>query len=108
MSKRGFAALSAEERKKRASQGGKAAHAKGTAHTLSGEKARVAGRKGGKTVSKDREHMAKIGRKGGKAKRRPKLYCRHGDSPPCKTCLTIEREKAKEAKLQRRENSDVN
>lgn len=49
-----------------ASQGGKAAHKKGTAHKWTSETAREAGKKGGKKVSQDREHMAAIGRKGGK------------------------------------------
>lgn len=57
-----------EEKKRRiASQGGRAAHEKGTAHEFSPDEAREAGRKGGQTVSQDREHMARIGRKGGEA-----------------------------------------
>lgn len=47
------------------SRGGKAGHAKGTAHEWDTEAARLAGRKGGETVSRDREHMAEIGRRGG-------------------------------------------
>ena len=50
-----------------ASKGGKAAHAKGTAHEFTPEEAREAGRKGGMVVSQNREHMASIGRKGGEA-----------------------------------------
>jgi len=49
-----------------ASKGGKAAHAKGTAHEFTPEEAREAGRKGGMVVSQNREHMATIGREGGK------------------------------------------
>ncbi len=64
-SERGFAAMDAEKQREIASKGGKAAHEKGTAHEFSSEEAREAGRKGGETVSKDREHMAEIGRKGG-------------------------------------------
>ena len=45
--------------------GGRAAHQRGTAHEFTREEAREAGRKGGVTVSQDREHMAKIGRRGG-------------------------------------------
>jgi uncharacterized protein len=41
--------------------GGRTAHEKGTAHKFTSEEVR----KGGATVSKDREHMAKLGRKGG-------------------------------------------
>jgi general stress protein YciG len=46
-SKRGFATMSAAQVSEIASKGGKAAHAKGTAHEWSSEEARVAGRKGG-------------------------------------------------------------
>jgi len=49
-----------------ASKGGKAAHAKGTAHEFTPDEAREAGRKGGMVVSQNREHMATIGREGGK------------------------------------------
>ena len=52
-----------------ASKGGKAAHAKGTAHQFSSDEAREAGRKGGQAVSRNREHMATIGREGGKSSR---------------------------------------
>ena len=48
-----------------ASRGGKAAHAKGTAHEFTSEEARGAGRKGGLVVSRDRAHMVAIGREGG-------------------------------------------
>jgi uncharacterized protein len=49
-----------------ASKGGKAAHAKGTAHEFTPEEAREAGRRGGMVVSQNRDHMAAIGREGGK------------------------------------------
>lgn len=45
--RRGFASMSTEKRKKIASMGGKASHAKGTAHEFTSEEARIAGRKGG-------------------------------------------------------------
>jgi hypothetical protein len=48
-----------------ASKGGKAAHAKGTAHQFTPEEAREAGRKGGQKISKIPGHMSKIGREGG-------------------------------------------
>ena len=64
-SKRGFASMSEEKVKEIASKGGKAAHQKGTAHEFNSEEAREAGRKGGESVSQDREHMREIGRKGG-------------------------------------------
>jgi len=51
-----------------ASKGGRAAHEKGTAHEWSSDEARNAGRKGGVTVSRDRAHMAAIGREGGESR----------------------------------------
>jgi len=62
---RGFAAMDDDKQREIASKGGKAAHEKGTAHEFDSKEAREAGRKGGETVSKDREHMAEIGKKGG-------------------------------------------
>ena len=49
--KRGFASLSPEQRHRIASMGGRAAHAKGTAHQWNSDEARAAGSKGG-TVSR--------------------------------------------------------
>ncbi len=66
-SQRGFASMDPEKQRQIASKGGKAAHEKGTAHEFTSEEARVAGRKGGEKVSRDREHMAAIGRKGGQS-----------------------------------------
>jgi len=63
---RGFASMSPEKRREIASKGGRAAHAKGTAHEFTSEEAREAGRKGGQKVSQNREHMAAIGAKGGR------------------------------------------
>jgi general stress protein YciG len=65
-SRRGFASMDKEKQREIASKGGKAAHAKGTAHEFTPEEAREAGRKGGMVVSQNREHMATIGREGGK------------------------------------------
>jgi hypothetical protein len=48
-----------------ASKGGKAAHESGHAHEFNSAEAREAGKKGGEAVSRDKEHMAEIGRKGG-------------------------------------------
>ena len=45
---RGFAALSAEARRELSSRGGKAAHAKGTAHQFSSGEAKAAGALGGR------------------------------------------------------------
>lgn len=64
-SKRGFASMDASKQREIASKGGKAAHAKGTAHEFTTDEARVAGRKGGEAVSRDRAHMSTIGREGG-------------------------------------------
>src|SRR5512144_2586326 len=57
-----------EEAREAGHKGGEAAHQKGTAHEFTPEEAREAGRKGGETVSQDREHMADIGQKGGESK----------------------------------------
>ena len=67
-SRRGFAAMDPSRQREIASKGGRAAHAKGTAHEWSADEAREAGRKGGVAVSKDRAHMAAIGREGGGAR----------------------------------------
>jgi general stress protein YciG len=66
-SNRGFASMDDEEQREIASKGGKAAHEKGTAHEFTSEEAREAGKKGGETVSQDREHMSDIGKKGGES-----------------------------------------
>jgi general stress protein YciG len=70
--KRGFAGMSAEKQREIASKGGKAAHAKGTAHHFTQEEARVAGRKGGQAAhAKGTAHeftpeeAREAGRKGG-------------------------------------------
>ncbi|HYG77907.1 MAG TPA: KGG domain-containing protein [Planctomycetota bacterium] len=65
---RGFAAMDEEKQREIASKGGRAAHAEGTAHEFTPEEAARAGRKGGIAVSRDRKHMAEIGRQGGKAR----------------------------------------
>jgi general stress protein YciG len=64
-SKRGFASMDAAKQREIASKGGRAAHAKGTAHEFTSDEARIAGRKGGEAVSRDRAHMSAIGREGG-------------------------------------------
>ncbi len=65
---RGFAAMDAEKQRLIASKGGKIAHQRGNAHEFTPEEAREAGRKGGVAVSRDRKHMAEIGRLGGEAR----------------------------------------
>jgi uncharacterized protein len=67
-SRRGFASMDPARQREIASKGGRAAHEKGTAHEWSSEEAREAGRKGGVTVSRDRAHMAAIGREGGESR----------------------------------------
>ena len=67
-SRRGFASMDEARQREIASKGGRAAHAKGTAHEFDSNEARAAGRKGGETVSRNRDHMAAIGRKGGEAR----------------------------------------
>ena len=62
---RGFAAMDGGKQRQIASKGGKAAHEKGTAHEFTPEEARLAGKKGGEAVSRNRQHMAEIGRRGG-------------------------------------------
>lgn len=69
-SKRGFASMDSAKQREIASKGGRAAHAKGTAHEFTSDEARVAGRKGGEAVSRDRAHMSQIGREGGHSRGR--------------------------------------
>ena len=65
---RGFAAMDPEKQREIARKGGKIAHLRGNAHEFTSEEAREAGRKGGQAVSRDRKHMAKIGRLGGESR----------------------------------------
>lgn len=58
--RRGFAAMSAEKQKEIASLGGKAAHAKGTAHEFTAEEAREAGRKGGVAAHRIRKEKETV------------------------------------------------
>ncbi len=46
-SRRGFAAMSPEQQRRIASEGGRASHESGRGHRFSAEEARAAGRKGG-------------------------------------------------------------
>jgi general stress protein YciG len=73
-STRGFASMDPERQRQIASQGGKAAHEKGTAHEFTPEEAREAGSKGGKAAHQkgtahefDSEEAREAGRKGGHA-----------------------------------------
>ena len=73
-SKRGFASMDPSKQREIASKGGRAAHAKGTAHEFTSDEARVAGRKGGEAVSRDRAHMSAIGREGGHSRGRSRQH----------------------------------
>jgi hypothetical protein len=77
--RRGFAAMSREKQREIARRGGRAAHQKGTAHEFNADEARAAGRKGGVAVSRNREHMSRIGRAGGLSSRAGR---RATNSPP--------------------------
>jgi general stress protein YciG len=79
-SKRGFASMDPSKQREIASKGGRAAHQKGTAHEFTSDEARVAGRKGGEAVSRDRAHMSAIGREGGHSRGRARQEQR-SDSP---------------------------
>ncbi|XLZ72206.1 KGG domain-containing protein [Massilia sp. SR12] len=83
-SKRGFAAMDKETQRMIASKGGQAAHQKGTAHEFTSEEARRAGQKGGEAVSRDREHMAEIGRKGGESRQTARNGNRQASDPEAK------------------------
>jgi hypothetical protein len=85
-SRRGFASMDPARQREIASKGGRAAHEKGTAHEWSSDEARVAGQKGGIAVSRDRAHMAAIGREGGESRSRASRQAReqgggYGSSP---------------------------
>lgn len=71
---RGFASMDPERQREIASQGGRAAHEKGTAHEFTPEEARAAGSKGGKAAHQkgtahefDSQEAREAGRKGGQA-----------------------------------------
>jgi general stress protein YciG len=85
-SPRGFAALPAERQREIASKGGKTAHERGTAHEFSHDEARAAGQKGGRSVSRNREHMSRIGREGGRRahakQKKPELPSERGTARP--------------------------
>ncbi|HLN26629.1 MAG TPA: KGG domain-containing protein [Gemmataceae bacterium] len=75
---RGFAAMDQAKQRAIASKGGKAAHAKGTAHEFTPEEAREAGKKGGQAAhAKGTAHeftpeeAREAGRKGGQTTHTP-------------------------------------
>jgi general stress protein YciG len=57
-SNRGFASMDPQRQREIASEGGRAAHEKGTAHEFTSEEAREAGRKGGMARSANRRSAA--------------------------------------------------
>src|SRR6266571_3892617 len=56
-SNRGFASMDPQRQREIASEGGRAAHEKGTAHEFTSEEAREAGRKGGMARSQKRSQL---------------------------------------------------
>jgi len=77
--KKGFASMSMEKKRAIASAGGKAAHKNGNAHKFDSAKAIEAGRKGGQAISRNREHMAMIGKKGGENRSKKTGQKQYGD-----------------------------
>jgi general stress protein YciG len=65
---RGFAVMDRALQLKIASSGGVAVHRSGRAHRFNSDQAQEAGRKGGIAVSRDSEHMARIGSLGGRSR----------------------------------------
>lgn len=66
--RRGFACMDPARVSAIASKGGKRAHELGLAHEFSVEEARIAGSKGGRMVSQNRQLMSERGRAGGRAR----------------------------------------
>jgi uncharacterized protein len=99
-SRRGFAAMDPEKQREIASMGGRAAHEKGTAHEFSADEARRAGRRGGRAVSRDREYMAEIGRRGGLRSQggRGSTTTHNGHAPAARTTTARGRGRAMPAK----------
>ena len=60
-SNRGFASMDPQRQREIASEGGRAAHEKGTAHEFTSEEAREAGRKGGMARSANRRNAMNQG-----------------------------------------------
>jgi uncharacterized protein len=60
-SNRGFASMDPQRQREIASEGGRAAHEKGTAHEFTSEEAREAGRKGGQARSQSNKSNSSRG-----------------------------------------------
>lgn len=56
---KGFAAMTKAQQREIASKGGKASHARGTAHEWNSEEARIAGKKGGQVSRGGRGKLRK-------------------------------------------------
>jgi general stress protein YciG len=69
-SRRGFALLDPQRLKELRRRGGQMVQRLGKAYAFTQEAAREAGKKGGRAVSRDRAHMAKIGHRGAVSPRR--------------------------------------
>ena len=89
----GFAGMDPERQREIAGRGGRAAHERGSAHKFTSEEASAAGKRGGATVSRDKEHMAAIGRLGGQVggKRRRVV------SPPPDSSVRVSQDRAPDA-----------
>jgi general stress protein YciG len=68
--KRGLAVMAPEKRREIARLGGQMTQRLGKGHTFTLEETRRGGKKGGRTVSRDRAYMAKIGYRGAVSPRR--------------------------------------
>lgn len=75
-SRKGFASMDPERRREVARRGGQTTHRLGKAHQFTPEQARAAGKKGGRSVSRDRAHMAEIGLKGAISSRKQRAKAR--------------------------------
>ena len=75
---RGFAGLPPEEQRRIASLGGRAVRDSGRAHKFTPAEAKEAGAKGGSKVSRDREHMRAIAKKGAAVRRAKREAARGG------------------------------
>ena len=62
---RGFAGMDPQQQREIASEGGRAAHEKGTAHEFTSEEAREAGRKGGEATAQNRSRGGGNANQGG-------------------------------------------
>ncbi|MEN9786119.1 MAG: hypothetical protein RLZZ299_1383 [Pseudomonadota bacterium] len=84
---RGFAAMTPEQQRAIASLGGRAAHARGTAHQFTPDEAREAGRKGGRVAhARGTAHQftpdeaREAGRKGGRRSAEARAMARATDT----------------------------